>query len=39
MLVYAIVLWVLNELTAPSWCYILLVIAAFFKVVDWWKNL
>lgn len=39
MLVYAIILWALNELMAPLWCYILLVIAAFFKVFDWWENL
>lgn len=35
MLIYIILLWVLIELSAPTWCYVLLGIAGMITILKW----
>lgn len=39
MLVCIILFWVLTHLSAPMWCFVLLVIAAFIRAVSWGMEL
>jgi hypothetical protein len=35
MFVYIILLWILINMSAPAWTYVLLGISAFIKVLEW----
>lgn len=39
MFTYAILLWILINLSAPTWCYVLLGIAAFVTILKWGIDL
>ena len=39
MITYIILLWVLIKLSAPTWCYVLLGIAAMITILKWGMNL
>lgn len=39
MLIYPILLWILIELSAPAWTYVLLAVAAMIKMIDLGKDL
>jgi len=39
MFTYAILLWILINLSAPTWCYVLLCISTFTTILKWGMNL
>lgn len=39
MFIYIILLWVLLDLSAPAWCFVLLGVTALVKAVKWGMDL